>query len=1202
MEAIEIVEDAQEQVRLIDLVQELRDRYFETFEPTIDAKVLDGLANDLLVRTRITSKSDLPEINVNNGLTILHRLGYKFVVGLDLNDPEEHRIILPFNVDIDAIKNGTVKYSSAWSSFALFRPLYVKVSIPSDTTGITSTNEKLFDLAKMSTEEANRFWSWAVSIIDRKIIAVLKRWSTYTVWPKMIQHTKISDTEFLRISTELGEITGRSFVVSPDIFRPATALAGYAHFVDHVLLGRDTDRLFKELKYDIATKDLNRSVAEQTMKDTYERSVFLYYARERLSAEKYANLVARSSPGMTKAQLMKLLDTKDATMIATAITDEQKKVDAMANNNCPHRKLVTAVSRETVAETKAEILSELSEYIPEGDVQNDAREESLIACNKCKWPLMCPHELIMQRGLAKRQNMKEIKDQLGPYIYPDRVQGNFVCRICGQVILSISAFDNVIDQFEFSAAEEDPEVSSLWSEVSYMTRHVTFENLVNRNSFVSAIVSLIWPLLQTKTTQIMSSRGSSSEELVAKKRINNALYIMAAFINLAVTSSMAGSDKNIVKVSISYPEKTPGKDHLSRMFNYALNVVTDNLAVHIRRVPGLTKDMLATDLTSAYRVISQRKRGPIVQEYDESGNTDSWLNNSWFNYITKHKLKLIDPKAVAKLLEEVAPYKEVTETKKSKKPVAAGKKRNALKARIYDRAALGIKSFNLAMPHMSPEDFYKKYMPNYSAKVPPETFVEHPLWKCFKGLWSKYYDASFSLMTDYMANIYPASAYENGVQNAVMSDFSKSTDRKRLMDYEKSMLRVVRYLNAKYCHPMPDARRYYIRTVSPLGYIYQADGSRRVWNKYGPWSRTGKRWTIDPNIKYEYKHPANKENPWVDSTGYKYGDPVPSDSDVIKAIRARESVVNMIKFYEFICPKGDSHTFSDRVCSKCGYNQGQKMDTTAKSYYDKYLPDYQRDQSLIIGQVTSTVITVPKLPQKKPVTVKPLDFNLVIEAAKFCKVAPNAIASIGSYEGASLKAIQDNKFTAPVTTSKIASRPDKIRSSCIELIARYGSFVNIATNYNPSKELTELLNDIRVPKDIMSAAEFADSFIENYDTVFYNNGSKELVDFALGRFIGMILKLRDQLDKHKNIGPIVDWVLEGAFGAERLGTKPVITNWASIIKAQKEEGDLNTDDTSGPAKDEDDDDPTEFNDGLDLENDSGDPDGDEGNQIKFRGD
>lgn len=1188
MQEIEIVEDTQEQVRLIELVPELRNRYFETFEPIIDSKVLKRLSDALLIKTRLSTKSDLPEINVNNGISILQRIGYKYIVGINIDDVEEHRIILPFNINIDAIKNGNVKYRSAWSADMLFRPLYVKIESPI---------EKIFELHEMSAGQANKFWSWAVSKIDDIIIAEIARWSTYTSYKAAPPAKVITDSEFLRISTELGEITGRSFLVPADIFAYAMSMVGYGHFADYTILGKDTEPLFAALRHEISEKNMDREVRTQSIKDTYDRSLFMYYSHDRLPAEKFKNLLSRSSPGMTAKQLAELLDTKDAMMITKAIEDDRRKVDAMANNKCPHRKLVASIAKENIAEDKMILMNDLVQYLPEDRIQNDIHEEALITCTKCKYPLMCPHEFIMQQGLARRQNMKEIKDQINQYIYPDKVQGNFVCRICGQVILSISAFDNVVDQYEFSSAEEDPEVSALWSEVSYMTRYVVFENLVNRNSFISAIVSLIWPLLQSRTSQIMSSRGSSAEELVAKKRINNAMYIMAAFINLSVTSRMS-SDKNTVKVSLNYPEDTQGKDHNAKMFNFAVNVIFDSLSVHIRRVPGLSKQMLVSDIIAAYRNISERKRGPIIQVYDESGNTDSWLNNSWFYYMSKHILKQIDQKSIAGLLDKIAPYRDID----TGSPKAA-KKRNTIKTRQFERKALNAGVFKLSMPHMTPEEFRKKYLPEFSAKIPKEVFLVDPLWKCFAGLWQKYYDASFSLMTHYMADIYPNSAYENGRENAVMAEFNRSNDLSRLRNYEAAMLRVVRYLNAKYCHPIPDKNRYYIRTVSPLGYIYRPDGSRRVWNRYAAWVRKGKTWTLDNEIKYEYKFPANAENPWVDSTGYKYGDPIPDDSAIIEAIRAREGVINMVKFYEFICPKGDSHTFEHKKCSKCGYIQGAKSDEVMKKYYDEYIDAYDRDQSLIVGQVQGIDMTVLKLPQKKPVTVKPLDFNLVIEAAKFCKITPNAIASIGAYEGATLKAIQDNKFTAPVTTNKMASRPDKIRAACISILSRYGSFVNIATNYNPSKELTELLNDIRVPKDIMSIREFADDFIENYDTVFYNNSSKELVDFVLTRFVEMILKLRDILDKHKSIGPIVDWILEGAFEAERMGTKPIITNWTSIIKAHKDEGDLNTDDSMGPAKELDEDaEAADFGDGLDLEDDdSRDIDGDEGNQIKVRG-
>jgi len=1212
MQEIEVIETPSEKLRLIELVPELRSRYFATFVPMLDPKVLNRLAETLIIKLRLGTRSQLAEINVNNALSALEYVGFRYSVGVNPDETEEHLVTVPFRVNAQMIINGRRAYDTMIPSGHLFRATYIDVEYP-----YASGTIKHFALSEMSDSQANDIWSWSISKIDEQIISITEKWVTYENKPSVPEQSVTADSEYLRIAKELQEITGRSFIVPHKIFYFAMSLVGYDKFIDAIILGKDTEEMLNALRYEISVKDSISRAKRKVAESTYEKSIFMHYASQRLSAEKYKKLLLQVSDEMSLDGIAKLLDTSDVAMIKKTIADEQKKVDALANNKCPHRRLVAELASDVIAEDKIHTLKELNDYIPAQDVGTDISQQELITCVKCKFPLMCPHELIMQRDMAAKKSMRDIKENISAYIYPDQIQGNFVCRVCGQVIVSISAFDAVIDQFEFSRTTEDPEVSALWSEVSYMTKYIAFKNLVNRNSFINAIVSLIWPLIQTRTSQIMNSRGSSTEEIVAKKRINNAVYILAAFINLSVVSASNAGSKDVVGVALAYPDNTQGKDHTAKMFNFAANIIGDTMSIFIRRVPGMTLKMIAQDLVVAYRSIAEKRKGPIVQVYDESGNTDTWLNSSWFDYMCLHMLDKISKDSVSQFLDKIAPYVEIAQEQKKKSKTEdksegkpESKSRKVLKARKVDYSVLRLGSFKLALPNQTPESILKKQMPVYNKPIPRDIILEgHPLLETFREWWDKYYYQSFVFTVEFMRDFYPKIGYEGGQETSALAELHRSPQKRNLNKYETLLLRVIRYINMKYCHPMPDKGRYTTQTTSPLGYIYTSSGIKRDWNQYGPWKRpAGKKgpWIRDEKSDFVYKWPPNAENAWSDSTGYKYGDVISTDVEIIAAIKANEKITNLIEFYEFICPKGDLHTFEAKKCSKCGYLQGNKSSDDQKKYYDTYQKDYLRDQKIITGEIAPTQIPQTahlSIKPKKPVTIKPLDYNLVIEAAKFCKVQPNMIASIGAYEGAQLKAIQDNKYTAPVTTAKIQSRPDKIRTCCMHLIIKYGSFVNIAHNYNPSTDLVKLLEDIRVPKGIMSLEQFSDAFMEKYDTVFMNNSSKELVDFALGAFVDMLLKLRDIQRDHKTVEPVIEWILSEVLGSERLYTKANITNWSMVLKTQQEIGDMNTDEYIQPGEEEDEDtEEANYGDSLDLEGDDEKTmDGDEGNQIKVRG-
>lgn len=1171
MTEIDYIEDKESYNEpLVSFSPELLDRYLLNYSPEIHHGILRGLYDIAIKKLALGTKKQLPEINVNNALIILHDLRYSFVVGIDAKYPEEHRISVPFPLSIESVKDSQVEYVSGWPRGTLVRPLYVK---------ITSPVTKEFSLKEMSMEESSELWSWAVGRMSEPIITKTVEWITWEKdkgSPPSIPAVK--DTLLVSLAKELEEKTGRSFMVSMSIFYSNMIIAGYSEFVDAVLMGKDYSAEMSALEHKIATIDAKNMNEARLVEEKRQKSVFIYHASMRLNTDKYAKFLQEIEMSMTMDKIKSKLKPQEVKIIEDSIIDEEKKTKAMTNNPCPHRKLIRKLETSNNADEKKEILTSIKEeYLPD-DYTNNYVDASYISCKKCNYPLICPHNFLMQVGLSERKQLKEIKESINGFIYPDKIKGNYVCRICGQNIISLSAFDTVVDQYSSRGMSDDPEVSMLWSEVSFMTKYVTFENLVNKNMFVTSVVSLIWPLIETQVNKILSSKGSSAEELLAKKRINSAVYILAAFINLSLTSK-ASSDKNVVKVSLDYPSDTKGENEMRKMFNYAAFIIMDTLKVHIRKVSGMNDKVIANELIRAYAAINEKKKGPIAQVYDSSGSTDTWLNNSWLYYLAAHMLPIVNEASILKLLDTVAPFvtpeAKQSDSKKSKK---VSKKIIP----VRQEAPIKTPKWNLSIEPMSPNEILKKYVPKLEHYT---SSAENKLMNEFLRQWNKYYDMSFTVTVDIMKNIYPSIGYIGAEENAAMAGLRKHRERRILHAYENLMLRIFRYSNMRNVDPLPSKNRYYIRHNSPLGLIYNDNGERRVWKNFGPWKKTGaKSWV---------KSEGNVPMIWKDISGYSYGDPIIDDDKIYEAIKEREKVGNMIQFYEFICPMGDSHTFNKKTCSKCGYTQ----EVSGADYYKKYLSEYKRDLEMISGGLPQIPPAEKIVIQKKPVTIKSIDHAMTIEAAKFCRVSTATLEAIGAYESVPMKQISEDKYTAPVTTDKLANRPDKIRACCLQLITRYGAFVNIGNNYNPPKELIDLMVDTPVPKGIMTVEEFAENFMEEYDTVFYNNGAKDLVEFALGSFIKMILKLKTISETYKGIEPIIEWVIDGPLRSERLGTVPVITNWSAILKSLKETTDSNTDDTSGPIKEVDED--TLDGDGLDLEDVEDSEDA--SNQIKLKG-
>ena len=1191
MQEIEVIEKTQDVMGILDMVAEVRDRLLAEYEPRLPASVTIPLIEKLLTVTRLTTKSLLTEVNVINGLLILDMTHREFIVGILNGTHEDEVITVPITFPIEVISGGRIKYDTNAPTNMIIRPVYIRVATGED--GLLSSGSKTFDVAGLGIGAVEMFYSWACSRAMDDLRRVAPKDFVYPPREDYVTDGRklIVDSESVALAKILGGIVSRDFMLPKEIFGSNLGILGYGAFRNALTMGDEYTTQLQTLEEHVAVRERDDKIIDAVSSEEYRRAVLIEYIRDRLPHTRVESILRVIGDMTRSSDILGLLKEPERKMITQAIIDDEKILDGITNNQCPHRKNVGQLYRAISAEDKAGVLERLQEYI--GETTDD-----MVVCKKCSFPLMCPHALIYQRAITEMKNMADIKALLSGYIYPDKIEGNFVCRVCGEIIIGISAFDAVVGDISigYHEREDDPDASALWSEISFLTKYVTFDNLVNRSSFVRSILNLIWPIVSSANDKISASRGNSLDEIASKKRLNNAVHIFAAFVYFSIISKTSQGPE-VVIISLAYDADTPGTTETAKMLNFAVRVIMDTMGIHVRRAGGLSAQMIGNDILNAYKIISQTKKGAISQVVEGDAGTDLWMVNSFMWYLADHLYGNDDADNVRRIIDRVAPYKETAE--KSKRTIRV-------------RQFVGLTpppEMRLKMMPQSPEEIIGRYTPKAvtgvakkgSAETPPPRGMiplkkfQSPLYEATSALYKTYLDGAMPVMYELMTH-----AYENFGDDAARESYFSMPGVALLKDYATLAVRLIRYQWCRIVHPIPFIRRYYLPQTASLGMMYTDEGDKRVWVRFGKYSRSpGKKGPWVYEDAYDGPAISSGRPLWMDTTGYLLSpsSKVTDDAKIREAIIEKERGGNIISFYEFICPIGDQHEFVDDVCKKCGGRLGGGSKKDRETFIGKYSKKYTADQLMLNPPPTPKKIVETAVPQRKPVSVKPVDFGLLSEAAKYCNVPPNVIASIGAFDGVNYKSIVDGTYHAPVITSRLSLRPDKLRTACITLISRYGSFVNIANDHRPLKEILDVIGDIRVPRGIMSLADFADGFVEDYSNVFNNNSPKDLVDFALGRFVTMILKLKAIEAAHKEVKGIIQWIISSALSDERLATKPMITSWSSIIKAQKDEGDTNNDDDAGLSRENEDDE--EDGDGMDVDEEEGEGDG--SNQIKWHG-
>lgn len=1167
---IEVIETESVQYDLLTAPEELRERIYESLREK------DGVDIDLLRRTidgtiadkRCTTRSHIKEVNISNALTILHKYGVPFVMEIPEENVESRTLSLSFIAP--AMVTGTKKYVT---NVPIDKRFTCNAVISMGVT-FNTIEERDIDI----------LWTWACTNLDLVhkhicIPAVVWEKLNESVMSKSDRLPAITDTDMIALCKSLEEITGVSFMVPSKILYASLADAGHQHIWQEVSLhGFNTDKVSAMLagvRTDIEAVKFRNENYLHMLQEEYKRSTLMYFAGLRLPTKTWKGIQEKITGLMNTNDILDIMKPADAKMVSDAIRDNEERAKSLLNNTCPHKKLVKHLHAVTDNDSRKEILESIGEYydaIPENS-------EEYVECKKCHFPLMCPHELIYQQEIAKGKLPSAIKDELSGYIYPDRVLGNYTCRICGQIIIAISAFESIVTQsLEGYDLSDDPERSAFWSDVNSYAKFVNMENLVNRSSFINTIVNGTYPLVARVHAKFGNARGVSADEINAKKRVANAVYIFAAFINLAIKSSLS-SDTDTVKVSLTIPPETRGGDPRARSFRYALETIIRTQNTNIRKVPGLTEQMIVQDLLAAYKDISLGPNGgAIVQTHNSKSDDITWLYDPIFRYIVFHRVPVLHgPEDYQKMLDKVLPPVVIPGAKSKKSERIT----RSLKTAVHE--AQPWKPINI--------DNRDHYLRNKNARV------------AWAELWKNYSEVGYSAFIDFL-KIYPRDTYtvikksssaveaideigggNNAEYNAELSAFM-SGPRANMLAIEQLLKDILAPVIGRYVSPLPDKNRYYKYPKIPLGYIYNDDGQKRKFIHFETWVKSGKKWTRGTG--------STPHNLWVDNNGYSYGMPIKTDDEIMNAIQNVEKVDNMLTFYDYRCPLGDSHTTEGNKCTKCGYVAGK----SGKEYYEKYIKEYNSDLA-DLAPVTNREQSRRQVPDKtietKDIKVEPLDFNKIIEAAKFCGFEPGAFAAIGSSEGVEYSVILKGKYTAPVVYDRWSTRIAKLHSYCSLLISKYGQLVNIGNTISPAKDVSEILDQVRMPSNIPSLTEFAHDFNKNYKTIFAKRSPKEIVDYLMDSLASYILTLRNLQEKHHAIEPAVTWIINSVFYADRIMAKPGHINWTLIRTT--EEFDENVEDTSAA----DDDDPDEaYGDGLDVDNDPDDGEHD-GNQIKIVG-
>lgn len=738
-----------------------------------------------------------------------------------------------------------------------------------------------------------------------------------------------------------------------------------------------TEGLDSESVKDIISRQLRHhkaGVAEiEQMKAIFaERTKLSMYMRilqQFLSSKRFNEL--KSLPSTDS--LLRELNAREKEKLLLEYTIEQKYIESVINNNCPHVQLYQRLRRTIDIVAKQGLLRKLSEYYDAKYAKN-----KLVECKKCKYNIICPHIIEMIENA--RVPVGVMREILRKYIADDLSRnGGQYCRICGEVMFSrVDLEEDLHAESEF----DDALRSIVWSEVALIVRQMNFEHAIDTTRFISEIRNSVYPAADIIDVDLSRNQSHTLIEISHRKSLFISILAMAKIIQAVFNNS-----------SLYLPgqrKAAASRVTLKSLFELGAEFVFNTHNVAITSIGGMTRENIQEKIRLAYEHLGsevasvEKIKTETVDEmrhfivYDPSYDWIASMN------------KISGPDT----------FNRVFNLEKLKK-LQAGES-------IYKAAK---------MPFSAAKSFSERVFSFWMSTVlgkEPKMFYSSP-------------DSPSLLLTPEYVEFMKIGA-------ELIAEEKKFTDRDRSKDVNWSSSRLrgkkeVQLVQVRLGEIYDeDGAEHVFDQFIVAGKTYKRNELRDIMISGRTDSVFGAGAIISKLIKDRVCSVCGVKESLMSKL---------DEEKIMRALENKTRIGGFFKFYEKRCPSGVStlHEWDQTgfTCQKCGLNlSATKVERL--NYYREYKDIYKKQREIsrqsLLKHEHNIDYSVPKPDWKE-------NFQYVIDVANVANVEPREIQYIGAYEGVDHEDIINGKYTPVVVEKRNDTRVWVVHGIVTNLISSF---------------------------------------------------------------------------------------------------------------------------------------------------------------------
>lgn len=691
----------------------------------------------------------------------------------------------------------------------------------------------------------------------------------------------------------------------------------------------------------------------------------------------------------TPEALLDALSPKERGLVATDYANRVAEAEGAANNACPHVELERRLRRAATDREALALFKQLRRFMP---ARGRPPPDAFIACDNCKYRLVCPHVVRMFELRAEGAPPAKARRAIEPFAARgggDRFE--YFCRVCSERLYGYAAPQPAASDYgEFGGAVR----RALFGAAAAASEAVRADFPVGRERFARlAVDAALGPLLDATSRAKARRRAETpDDEATPMEELLAVVYAYAFVLTLVAT----GSAEKQKKTRVGFEGVRPGAA-VSQYVRAILGHVMRRHGRAVAAVDGAGPEYVAQKFREAFRAL-RGERG--------------------FRLVAASGARTVANEFVALAPE----FDYAVAAARLGGGLAAG----AGAAKVF-RAAVGLPFEALARAEADPQrekdlarvlDWREVPGANLLQKIwrPPAAAAAKDPFLSAYGAFAEYVSARGPGAEARMARALAASEGRRRARAA-------GARRSYVSDHHASTLRTS-------------------TGPAPITYLYDEEGRRHTWT-----ARKGA--PADGATVYVYRVPGRKKP--VEASRAEIvaalgrGEPLAAGGRLVDlrcgvcgalrsghagldarkvraALAAREAVAIFFAYFSARCPEGDRHEFPEGrdACAKCGATyalmqagaRGDREEPGVAAFEAKYRAAYERAVAELDRAARGDPEAAPAEPAPPAAEPAPapapapstddcaaaLDYGELARAAKAAGVEARELEALGAVE------------------------------------------------------------------------------------------------------------------------------------------------------------------------------------------------------------